>query len=185
MAQGLAATTPIALAILLTIMVDSRGQLPPRRLLGALSGLKAGVLGALAICVFMSVAALIDRDPWWSYPNLLATAFYGPRGLHLGLGWPTVAGLAFQVLMGGVAGILFGVTFAGVQSGARLLLLGIIWGVSWYYLTHSLFRVFARLIPIYAPELALLTAHSMFGAIVGSVSRIRWTGAPVEVQPTS
>ena len=166
-------------------MVESRGQSPPRRLLAALSGLKAGVLGALAMCVFMAVAALIDRDPWWTYPNLLATAFYGPRGLQLGFGWPTVAGVAFQVLMGGVAGVLFGMTFASVQSGARLLLLGIIWGVSWYYLTHSLFRVFARLIPAYAPELALLTAHTMFGAIVGSVSRNRLVAAPAEVQPTS
>jgi len=166
-------------------MAELREQPRGRRLLGALLGIKAGVIGAAAILIFMAVVSLAERDPWWAYPNLLATAFYGARALQLGPGWSTLSGAAFQVILAGVAGAIFGAIFSGVQSGTRLLLLGIIWGVSYFYLTHNLFRTFARLIPVYAPEVALLIAHAMFGMILGGLSRARWIPARADTQPSS
>lgn len=143
----------------------------PRRVLGALNGLEAGVFGGLAIVGFMTVVSIAERNPWWAYPNILATAFYGGRSLRSGAGWPTVSGVALEVFIAGVAGAVFGALFVNLESRSRRLLLGVLWGLSWFYLTQSLYRTVARLIPVYAPALALLSAHAVFGLILG---RLTW-----------
>jgi hypothetical protein len=151
-----------------------------RRVLGALIGIQAGVFGGLAIVGFMIVVAVSEGDPWWAYSNILATAFYGGRALRAGAGWVTISGVALQVLLTGLAGAIFGALFAMVESRSRRLLLGVIWGLSWFYITQSLYRAIARLIPVYAPELALLGAHAVFGLILG-----RFTVAPADARPDS
>lgn len=94
-------------------------------------------------------------------------------------GWPTVAGIALQVIAGGLAGILFGAAFAQIQNVTRLLLLGVIWGISWFYILQALSRTIARLVPVYVPESALLGAHTVFGLILGWwLARDRVSGAP-------
>lgn len=149
-------------------MDDFSGQPAPapRWVRGALSGIQAGVFGALVIVLYMAVISLAGRGPWWDFPNILATAFYGPRALR-GPGWPTVAGVALQVIAGGLAGALFGAVFARIRSASRRLLLGVIWGISWFYILQGLSRVYARLVLVYTPELALLGAHTVFGLILG------------------
>jgi hypothetical protein len=153
-------------------MVDLNERLAsiPRRVLGALSGLEAGVFGGLAMVVFMVVVALAERNPWWAYPNTLATAFYGGRALRSGAGWHTATGVALEVFIAGIAGALFGGVCANVERRARRLLIGVLWGLSWFYLMQSLYRVVARLIPVYAPEMALLSAHAVYGLILGQLT---------------
>ncbi len=144
---------------------------PARWVLGALSGLQAGVFGALAIIIYMGVVSVAEHGFWWEYPNVLATTFYGARSLRSGAGWPTISGIALQVLAGGFAGSIFGAAFAKVQGASRLILLGVIWGISWFYILQTLSRTFARLVPVYAPEMALLGAHTVFGLILGKFAQ--------------
>jgi hypothetical protein len=142
-----------------------------RRVLSVLAGIQAGVIGGLAMLVVMSVVSVARHNPWWAYPNLLATALYGGRALHMGPGWPTLAGISIQILTAGIAGLIFGVLSAPVTGGFRMLLLGVIWGLAWFYLTDGFYRATARLIPLYAPEAALLAAHTVFGLILGRMTR--------------
>lgn len=142
-----------------------------RRAVRAIGGIARGVLGALAILLLMTLISVAERNPWWSYSNVLATVFYGPRALRAGLGWMSVSGAAFQVLLCGVSGAMFGILFGLWHSGPRLLLAGLFWGMVWYFGTQALFNSVARLIPLYAPEPALLGAHTVFGLILGLGSR--------------
>ena len=144
-----------------------------RRLRGAISGLQAGVVGGLAMIVFMTVVSLLERGPWWAYPNLLATMFYGGHWLAIGPGWPTIVGSAVQVLSAGVAGGVFGAIFGETTGGSRSLVLGIIWGLGWYYFSDWVYRTQARWISVYAPELPLLMAHLLLGLVLGTAGRIR------------
>lgn len=136
-------------------------------------GIEAGVLGAMAMLLFMTIVSLLERNPWWAYPNLLSTMFYGVQPLQSGPGWATVAGVAFQVLTAGVAGFLFGGLVVPVHGSARVTMIGILWGLAWFYLTSWFYRGFARLIPLYAPEFPLLAAHVMFGLILGRAGKTR------------
>lgn len=60
------------------------------------------------------------------------------------------------------------------------MLLGLIWGIGTLYILQSLYRVFARLIPVYSQDLALLGAHTVFGLILGKCSRNPLGGAVPE-----
>lgn len=138
-----------------------------RRIRAALTGVEAGVMGALAIVLFMTIVSLAQGSPWWAYPNVLATCLYGGRALHAGAGWKTVFGVALQVLDSGIAGVIFCVLTLAVTGRFRMTLLGLAWGLVWFYSMMWLAGRFARLIPVYAPEIPLLSAHLMLGLILG------------------
>ena len=150
-------------------MEDFREPHPagPRWVTGALSGIQAGVLGATAVLVFMALVDSVRGEALWTFPHLLATYFYGGRALHARPGWTTVSGVALEVFASGFGGAAFGVLFSSVHSRSRLILIGIVWGIGWLYLLQVLARTFARLIPVYTSELALLAAHTVFGWILG------------------
>jgi hypothetical protein len=154
-------------------MVDSSAQLSPRaarQLWGAVFGVKAGVLGAFAIILMMSALLLAQGYRWWAFPNVLATAFYGRRALGSGPGWITLSGIAIQVFSCGVGGILFGSIFAGLPRGFRRRLLGLIWGLAWYYFTAWFYERFEWLIAFSLPAIPLMAAYAVFGLILGSAN---------------
>jgi hypothetical protein len=153
--------------------LSTHPPLSGRRLRGALRGLQAGVAGALTMIAFMTIVSLLQRNPWWAYPNVLATMFYGGRALEMGPGWPTIAGAAVQVFLAGIAGALFGTVFSEMTGGVRALLLGIIWGLGWFYITDWFYRTYARLIPVYAPEVPVLMAHVLMGLVIGAAGKVR------------
>src|SRR3981081_2658958 len=104
--------------------------------LSALAGLEAGVIGGMAMFLFLAAHSALRGQSWWSYANLLGSVVYGPSALWRGLGRATLAGMAMQVLMSGVAGVLFGVCFARTRGRMVSLLLGLSSGVIWFFLTH-------------------------------------------------
>lgn len=137
------------------------------RLERALAGLQAGVLGGASATIFLVIVSALHHRPWWMWPNVLATTFYGGRALSSGPDWHTVSGIALELLMGGVAGALFGTTFPGVPTSARLMLLGLFWGLAWHYLCIALFRRIAPLVVIYSPRYAWIVANLIYGASLG------------------
>jgi hypothetical protein len=130
-------------------------------------GLEAGVFGGLAMTAFLILVYLLHGRPWWLWPNVLATALYRGQSLGRGPDWHTVSGFALQVLMTGIVGALFGTTFPQVPASARLVLLGLLWGLAWYFLSASLFRQIAPLVAIASPGYAMLAANLIFGACLG------------------
>jgi hypothetical protein len=156
----------------LQIPPDSSWEAPKPGLADALMrlvhGLEAGVIGGVAMLVLLVSAALWRGDVWWAPANLLGTTFYGRRAFHTAPGMATLSGAAFHIVITGTVGALFGLACGGVRERRRLVLLGALAGVFWYYLADAIFwRWVNILVPAYAPQPSTLIAHAVFGACLG------------------
>lgn len=132
------------------------------RLKAAVTGLEAGVLGGFAMLGALAGASVADQDAWWRFPNLLATTFYGVRALRSGAGWPTVSGIALQIVIAGAAGAVFGALF-GRAPGALRIALGLGWGALLFYAAEMLYRRIAPFVVLYQPETSALLGHVLYG----------------------
>src|SRR3974390_1849346 len=138
----------------------SRAMTALRRLV---SGLEAGVVGGVAMLLLVIAAALWRGDVWWAPANLLGTTFYGRRAFHTAPGMATLSGAALHIVITGIVGALFGLICGGVRERRRLVLLGTLAGVFWYYLADAIFwRWVNILVPAYAPQPSTLIAHGVF-----------------------
>ena len=153
---------------------------PPAILLRILNGIEAGIVGGLAMLVLLVVAALLRQHVWWETPNLLGSTFYGVRAFRVGPGRITIAGGAFHLVITGVVGALFGVACGNTYPRRRLVLLGTLAGIVWYYLADAVFwKRINPLVPLYAPQPATLLSHALFGACLGYMGR----GARLPAEP--
>jgi hypothetical protein len=133
-------------------------------------GIEGGVVGGLAMLALLAVASMWHRRVWWEVPNLLGSTFYHSRAFYSGPGRATLAGGALQLTISGLVGAVFGLTFGDVRSRHRLILLGTLTGLGWFYLANAV--VWPRinpLIPLYWPEPAAVLSHVLFGASLGYV----------------
>lgn len=153
------------------------------RLKAAVTGLEAGVLGGFAMLGALAGASLADQDAWWRFPNLLASMFYGAKVLRSGPGWPTVSGVALQIVIAGVAGAIFGVLFGKAPGGLRIVL-GFGWGALLFYASEMFYRRVAPFVALYQAETSTLLGHVLYGLclarmrpIVRAVNRRASTGA--------
>jgi hypothetical protein len=141
-----------------------------------LAGLQAGMLGGIALLVVMTVVSLLDHRHWWSYPNTIAAVFYGARSIGAGLGWHTVSGAALQLVIAGVAGLLFGALFGSASAGRRNLAFGLAWGVLVYFFSGQFYRVFKPVVLVYLPGSAAMVAHLVYGVSLGWTGRLGMAG---------
>jgi len=138
-----------------------------RTLLNLINGLEAGIIGGLAMLLLLTAAALWRGDVWWAPANLLGTTFYGRRAFRAP-GMATLSGAAFHLVITGTVGALFGLACGSVRERRRLVLLGALAGVFWYYLADAIFwRWVNILVPAYAPQPSTLIAHAVYGACLG------------------
>lgn len=108
------------------------------------------------------------RHVWWEIPNLLGSTFYHSRAFYSGPGKATLAGGALQLTMTGSVGAIFGAICGNVRSRHRLILLGTLAGLGWFYLANAL--VWPRInpmVPFYWPEPVTVLSHVLFGACLG------------------
>jgi hypothetical protein len=138
----------------------------------SLAGLQAGMLGGFAMLAVLALVSALDRRTWWSYPNLLAAWFYGPRSIGGGLGWPTVAGGALQMLVAGTAGAIFGALFGRHSGSRRIALLGLFWGFFVFFGTEQFYKFSSPVVVAYMPRSASVVAHMIYGICLASISRI-------------
>lgn len=164
----------------------ARPALPPFEMFHSktersLAGLQAGMLGGLSLLAVLAVVSTLDRRSWWSYSNLLAACFYGPRTIGAGPGWPTVAGAALQMVIAGTAGALFGAAF-GNHSGRRLALFALMWGFFVFFVSEQYYRFASPAVVEYMPRSAAVIGHMIYGLCLTSISRI---GAAMPALPTA
>ena len=145
---------------------------PSNVLFRMLAGLQAGVIGGLVMLVFFSVSSILQRQHWWSMPNLLGAAVYGNAALWKGLGKATLAGVAMQVVLAAISGILFAVLISHLPVPRYgQLLLALSWGSATYLILYNLlFFYIAPLIPLYSPRIAPVLAYFLLGI---SLSRVQ------------
>ena len=137
----------------------------PGRLLELLAGLETGIIGGLVMLAWFLLHSILRNEYWWAVPNLLATTFYGDRALRLGPGRATLSGAALHLATSGVLGAIFALVVSSWrQTYARVALLGLLAGLSWYYLSYGwLWKKLNPLIPAYGTVPPLLAAHLLFG----------------------
>lgn len=132
-----------------------------------LHGIEAGVIGGLAMLGMLAAVSMWHRHVWWEIPNVLGSTFYHSRAF-LGLGKATVAGGALELTITGAVGAIFAAACGHVRSRHRLILLGTLTGLGWFYLANAiLWPRLNPLIPYYWPEPAAALSHVLFGACLG------------------
>jgi hypothetical protein len=158
--------------------------------LRALAGIEAGILGGVAMLAWPAVSSLVDLQSIWVVPNLLGSALSGHAVLHRGFGWVTVAGLGLHLFVAGSVGICFALVVRESRSRLRAVLLGIITGLCWYYVSQTFFwRRLGVFVMVYSPPRAMLFGHLLFGLTLGwfpnflrSLRRVFLPGAEVLVE---
>jgi len=122
----------------------------------------------------------------WSVSNLLATTFYGEPALGRGFRWMTLSGLALHLCLTGLVGVAFAFAVRSLAWRGRIILLGLLAGLAWYYACFGFFwRHVNPLVTIYSPQHGMLFAHLALGAFLGFTPRFRRAldraGLPPEV----
>lgn len=139
-----------------------------------LRGLEAGVIGGLAMIALLTCGALLRGYVWWLPANILGSTFYGVRALRSSPGWATVAGYAFHIVITGILGILFGLACGGLERRRRLLLLGGLAGLIWYFLASAVFWTWVNpLVPLYSLQPDTLVGHVLFGMCLGKIGQVK------------
>ena len=135
-----------------------------------LAGIAAGALGGVVLLTFLALSSIVGQDPWWRFPNLLGTTFYGAEALRSGFGRATLCGAALEILLAGAAGAVFNAVAGDSLRGFRLAAAGMMAGLLW---THGSNLVYARvspLIPLYSEAWPMTIGHLLLGAcLAGSV----------------
>ena len=92
----------------------------------------------------------------------------------------TWSGIALHLVISGCVGLVYSLLFGGLRSRARLILLGALAGIVWFYLADAiLWGNLNRWVSLYSPQPSTLLAHAVFGACAGwRVSRWRPAEAP-------
>ncbi len=101
--------------------------------MAALAGLETGVLGGLALLGWYALSSLAVGQPAWDVPASLGAACCGTSFRSRPLGFEVAAGASMHIFGAGVVGALFGLVARGVTSLRRRCLLGMLFGLAWYY----------------------------------------------------
>jgi hypothetical protein len=137
-----------------------------------LHGIEAGIIGGLAMIVLLASGAMLRGYGWWQPSNLLGSTFYGARAFRAGLGRATLSGLALHLVITGVVGGAFAILSARIRTSRRLVLLGALAGIAWFYLADAILWRWANpWVPLYSARLDALLAHALYGACLGNMAR--------------
>jgi len=135
-----------------------------RRVLHVLAGLQSGVLGGVAMLVWLMATSPLRNQPWWAFPNLMASGIFGEAVFRLGFGAASCSGIALLLFMAGLLGSIFGLAVPESVSAFRFVLLAFVTGLAWYYATASpAVNRWAPLAPLYTPKPLLYCAHLIYG----------------------
>jgi hypothetical protein len=147
------------------------GNLKPSIVVRALAGLETGVLGGAAMLLWFALVSVWQDQLWYAVPNLLAGVFYGESIFRAGFGFVTLTGIALHLVSGGIAGAVFGIVAPAGQTPPRMLLLGLLGGLLWFYFNqYLLWRRTNPLLIYYTAESSMVAAHLLFGVFLGRLS---------------
>ena len=150
-----------------------RPIIPAARTLSVpLAGLQAGMLAALWMLAWMGSTSVWQRRSFWTPENLLATAFYRHAALSDRFSGQTLSGLALYLLIYSSLGLIFATVVRLRLHPGRLVVVGILAGLGWYFLSfHLLWKAANPLIPLLHAERPTLLGHVLYGAMVARFPR--------------
>ena len=133
-----------------------------------LAGIETGVLGSLLAAGWYGFSSLLQGQPVWVVPGRIGTALFESLSLRNGFSQAAAAGIAFQVVAGGVLGATFGLLVGDTARVARTMLLGILFSLCCFYAWYSwLGPSLMPAEPLPASARSVLVAHLLFGAHLG------------------
>jgi hypothetical protein len=133
-----------------------------------LAGLQAGMLGAFGMLAWLGLSAEWHRRSFWTAENLMASAFWGSDALRSGFGFRSLSGLALYLVIYSLLGALFALALRSRVRPTRILLLGIIFALAWYYLSYRL--IYEKVLPLVSllhVERQTVLGHLIYGTFVG------------------
>ncbi len=142
------------------------------RLCWALAGLEAGILGGLCLLFWQACSSLVGGEDARIVSVDLVSGIFGRRA-PVGGTWASAAAVyALQLLGGGSIGMLFGLLLRAPWAWRRMLLLGLLAGLTWYYLAYEV--LLRTLAPARYPPVArlpLIVSHLVFGVVLSAYPR--------------
>jgi hypothetical protein len=138
----------------------------PLRLRHAVAGLHAGVIGAIAMVLWLMVGSVWHGRSIWVVPNLFASTFFGGNAYRNQLLITSWAGIALMIATYGVLGGVWGCVWR--EKKVRWLpLYGALAGVVAYFLLFDLlWRHVNPLVSLYGPDRQLQIAHVVWGMLL-------------------
>lgn len=149
-------------------MEDTTESRVPAVLSAMLAGLQAGMVGAIWMLAWLGVSAAWQNRGFWSAENLFATAFYGSDAVRGNFGTKTLPGLALYLLLYSLLGCIFALALRGRASSGRLMLIGIILSLGWFYLSfHLIWKSVMPLAYLLSSDRPMVVGHFIFGVCIG------------------
>jgi hypothetical protein len=138
------------------------------RFLSSLAGFQAGVLGGTLVIAWLAVTAIWRLQPWWVHLNLLGSTFYGEAAFERGFGRITLAGAAFQIVIAGLYGLLYGLVTPEFRTRWRAMLFGMAAGAALYYILNDyVWRRTSPWVVLYAPDRIMVLGYFLYGLVLG------------------
>ncbi len=138
------------------------------RIYAAVAGFQAGTFAVLVMLGAMGLASAWYRRTFWYVANLMASTFYGDDAIRAGFSWQTLSGIALYLILYSLFGALFGFVLEDRFPRLRLVLVGILCGIGWFYLWFGvLWNWLNPLVTLYTHDRPMLWSHMLYGALLG------------------
>ena len=142
-------------------------------------GLQAGMAGGLVMLAWLGLATLWSKHSVWWFPNLMATTFGGDAALQSKFGRYSFAGLALHLLQYSLLGAIFARIAPERASYPRLLLLGLLLSLAYYFLMYDLlWKHINPLVPLYSPDRQILIGHIFYGFMLARLRNYAIASVP-------
>lgn len=138
----------------------------------ALAGFQAGMVGVLAMLGWLGLASIWYRRSFWTAANLMASTFHGEAAMARPTLLTALSGLALYVIVYSLLGALFGWVMNGRAGRTRMVLLGILLALAWYYLWWGwLWKSANWIVALYTHDQPMMLGHLIYGALLGRFPR--------------
>jgi hypothetical protein len=133
-----------------------------------LAGLEAGMVGALWMLAWLGISSVWQQGGFWAPENLMSTAFDRNASLAAGFTASTCAGLALYLSIYSLLGVIFALGVRDRAPRTRVMLLGVIFALAWYYFSFRwMFKSAMPLVALLHVERPTVLGHLVYGTILG------------------
>jgi hypothetical protein len=133
-----------------------------------LAGMEGGTVGVLWMLAWLGVSSVWQQRSFWTPENLMSTAFDRNATLAPVFTWATCGGMALYVLIYSLLGVTFAAAVPHRVPRKRVMLLAVIFALSWYYLSfHLMFKFALPLVAMLHVEHTTIVGHLLYGTMLG------------------
>jgi hypothetical protein len=126
------------------------------------------MLGVCWMLLWLGVSDVWQRRSFWTAENLMASAFYGDSAIRSGFAARTLSGLALYLILYSLLGALLAAVIGGRMPRTRVLLLSLVFALSWYYFSFRLlWKSVLPLVALLHSSQTTALGHLIYGTVLG------------------